>query len=167
MNQLITDLHTHSRIGRQGAFVPVQCAAVLAEACGNLRAVLEENQAVVTTDDRLPSVQAVKSELVLLFQNLVQNAVKFRAKRTPTVHIGARRQDDHWLLWVEDNGIGIESQYLEKIFEMGRRLHDRSIPGTGFGLAHCRKIVEHHEGRIWVESQPGAGSKFLFTLPEV
>jgi PAS domain S-box-containing protein len=164
MNQLISDLHTHSRLGRQGEFVPVDCAAVLAEACGNLRAALEESRAVVTADP-LPTIRAVRSELVLLFQNLVQNAVKFRAKHAPTIHIGARRQDAHWLLWVEDNGIGIEPQYLERIFGIGERLHGRRIPGTGFGLANCRKIVEHHGGVIWAESQPDAGSKFLFTLP--
>lgn len=163
MNHLITDLHTHSRIGK-GDFSPVDCAAVLAEACGNLRAALEESQAVVTADP-LPTIHAVASELVLLFQNLLQNAVKFRADQTPAIHVGSLRQEDGWLLWVQDNGIGIEPQYLERIFGIGERLHGRKIPGTGFGLANCRKIVEHHGGEIWAESQPGEGSKFLFTLP--
>lgn len=164
MNQLISDLHTHARIGRQGESVLVDCTAVLAAACGNLRAALEENRAQVTSDP-LPAIQGVESELVLLFQNLVQNAVKFRAVQAPRIHVGATRQEDSWLLWVEDNGIGIEPQYLERIFGIGERLHGRKIPGTGFGLANCRKIVQHHGGKIWAESQPGAGSKFLFTLP--
>jgi PAS domain S-box-containing protein len=166
MNLLISDLHTHSRIGRQGAFVPVDCALVLGEACGNLRAALDESRAVVTADP-LPTINAVKQELLLLFQNLIQNAIKFRSDRQPAIHIGARREGEQWLLSVRDNGIGIESQYLEKIFLIGERLHGRKIPGTGFGLANCRKIVDHHGGRIWVESQPGLGSEFLFTLPAI
>ena len=164
MNQLITDLHTHSRIGRQGEFRPVDCAAVLAEACGNLRAALEESRAVVTADP-MPTLPAVRSELVLLFQNLLENALKFRADRTPQVHVAAERQGDSWLISLADNGIGIEPQYLERIFGIGERLHGRRFPGTGFGLANCRKIVQHHSGEIWVESQPDVGSKFLFRLP--
>ena len=164
MNQLISDLHTHSRIGRQGDFLPLNCAEVLAEACGNLRAALEESQAVVTAGP-LPELLGVKSELVLLFQNLLENAVKFRGTRAPAIDVGARSEGALWLCWVSDNGIGIESQYLERIFGIGERLHGRKIPGTGFGLANCRKIVEHHGGVICAESRPGAGSTFLFTLP--
>jgi PAS domain S-box-containing protein len=164
MNQLITDLHTHARIGRKGEFGAVECGAVLAEACGNLRAALEECQAVVEAEP-LPTVHAVRAEMVLLFQNLLENAVKFRAERKPIIRVGARRQAELWLFWFEDNGIGIDAQYLERIFGIGERLHGRRIPGTGFGLANCRKIVDHHGGAIWVESEPGVGSKFLFTLP--
>lgn len=166
MNQLISDLHTHSRIGRQGEFAPLSCEEVLAEACGNLRAALEESHAVVTAGS-LPMVAGVRSELVLLFQNLLENALKFRSEQAPVIDVGARPQGDRWLLWVEDNGLGIEPQYIERIFGIGERLHGRKIPGTGFGLANCRKIVEHHRGVIWAESQPAAGSKFLFTLPAV
>ena len=166
MNQLISDLHTHSRIGREGEFAPVDCALVLGEACGNLRAALDENRASVTADP-LPTINAVKTELILLFQNLIQNAIKFRSDQPPAIHVGARNEGDHWLVSVRDNGIGIESQYLERIFGIGERLHGRKIPGTGFGLANCRKIVDHHGGRIWVESQPGVGSEFLFTMPAV
>jgi PAS domain S-box-containing protein len=164
MNQLISDLHTHSRIGREGKFTEVECAAVLQEACGNLRAAIDETRAQITADP-LPTVRAVRSEIVLLLQNLLQNALKFRAAHPPAIHVGARRQESNWLFWVEDNGIGIERQYLERIFGIGERLHGRRIAGTGFGLANCRKIVDHHGGRIWAESQPGAGSKFVFTLP--
>lgn len=164
MNQLISDLHTHSRIGRGGEFAPVDCAEVLAEACGNLRAAFDESRAVVTAD-RLPTVRGIRSELTLLFQNLIQNAVKFRADEPPQIEVGARIEGDTWLFWCRDNGMGIEPQYFEKIFGIGERLHGRKIPGTGFGLANCRKIVTHHGGAIWAESQPGSGSTFLFTLP--
>lgn len=166
MNHLISDLHTHSRIGRQGAFVRVDCDVVLGEACGNLRATLDECRAVVTADP-LPTISAVETELILLFQNLIQNAIKFRSDQQPAIHISACREGEQWLMSVRDNGIGIESQYLERIFGIGERLHGRKIPGTGFGLANCRKIVDHHGGRIWAESQPGVGSAFLFTLPTV
>lgn len=164
MNQLISDLHTHSRIGRQGDFDAVDCSGVLGEACGNLRAALEECGASVSAD-RLPTVRGVRSELVLLFQNLIQNAVKFRADQPPTITVRAHRNEDHWLFIFQDNGIGIEPQYLERIFMIGERLHGRKIAGTGFGLANCRKIVQRHDGRIWADSQPGAGSTFCFTLP--
>ena len=136
----------------------------MAEACGNLRAALEESQAVVTAE-ALPTIRAVRSEIVLLFQNLIENAVKFRGDAAPAVHIGTRQQDDQWLFWVRDNGIGIEPQYLERIFGIGERLHGRRFPGTGFGLANCRKIVQHHGGEIWAESKLGEGSAFYFRLP--
>jgi PAS domain S-box-containing protein len=165
MNQLISDLHTHSRIGRQGGFTPIDVGAVVTEACGNLRAALEESQAVVTTE-ALPTIRGVRSEIVLLFQNLIENAVKFRGDAPPAVQVGARRQDDHWFFWLRDNGIGIEPQYLERIFGIGERLHGRRFPGTGFGLANCRKIVQHHGGQIWAESAPGAGTTFYFQLPD-
>ena len=164
MNQLISDLHTHSRIGRQGEFTDVDCGSVLTEACGNLRAALEESHASVSAEP-LPTVEGVRSEIVLLFQNLIQNAVKFRGKAPPAIQVRVDRREDHWLFRFQDNGLGIEPQYLERIFMIGERLHGRRIPGTGFGLANCHKIVQRHNGRIWAESQPGAGSTFCFTLP--
>jgi PAS domain S-box-containing protein len=165
MNQLISDLHTHSRIGRQGHFTPVDCGDVVVEVCGSLRAALEDAGATVTADP-LPTVVGVRPELVLLFQNLVENAVKFRSDEAPEIHISAAREMDGWLFRVKDNGLGIESLYLERIFEIGERLHGRKIPGTGFGLANARKIVERHGGRIWAESVVGEGSTFYFLLPE-
>lgn len=164
MNELISDLHRHSRIGREGEFAPVDCGEVLAEVCGNLSAALEESRAAVTSDP-LPMVHGVRSEIVLLFQNLLENAVKFRRDQPPAVHVGARREGDRWLLWFCDNGIGIEPQYLERVFTIGERLHGRRFPGTGFGLANCRKIVQHHGGEIHAESQPEAGTTFYFQLP--
>jgi PAS domain S-box-containing protein len=165
MNQLISDLHTHSRIGRQGRFAPVDCGDVVVEVCGSLRAALEDAGATVTADP-LPTVVGVRSELVLLFQNLVENAVKFRSELPPEIQISAVREDVGWLFRVKDNGLGIESLYLDRIFEIGERLHGRKIPGTGFGLANARKIVERHGGRIWAESVVGEGSTFCFVLPE-
>ena len=129
---------------------------------------LQESAAAVSADP-LPTVQASETQLILLFQNLIGNAVKFAAADRPVqVHVSALRRGDDWLFSVRDNGIGIEPQYLKKIFELGERLHSRRhYPGTGFGLAICEKIVEGHGGKIWAESQPGQGSTFCFTLPAV
>jgi PAS domain S-box-containing protein len=164
MEQLIDDIYRYGRIGHEAKFTTVDCTAVLAEACGNLRAALEESRTTVTAGP-LPMVQGVRQEIVLLFQNLLANAVKFRGEQPPAVDVGACRNGDLWQFSVTDNGMGIESPYLERIFTIGERLHGRKIAGTGFGLAHCRKIVEHHGGRIWAESQLGVGSTFWFTLP--
>jgi PAS domain S-box-containing protein len=167
MDRLILDLHSHSRIGRKGESGPVDCNEVLAETRASLGAALEESRAVVTADG-LPTVRAVRSEIVLLIQNLLQNAIKYRAERPPAIQIGARRHDaGQWLFWVRDNGIGIEPQYFARIFDAGDRgAHARGqYPGTGFGLANCRAIVEHHGGRIWVASKLGVGSTFYFLLP--
>src|SRR5205823_8876919 len=131
-----------------------------------LQAALEESGAEVTVV-QLPSVQGNPQQLMLLFQNLLGNAVKFRAADRPVrVEVGARREREGWLFWVRDNGIGIEAKYLRRIFGLGERLHPASrYAGTGFGLAICEKIVAGHGGRIWAESEPGQSSTFYFTLP--
>jgi signal transduction histidine kinase len=107
------------------------------------------------------------TQLTQLFQNLISNAIKFRRDTTPEVHIHAEPQEDYWLISVQDNGIGIEAQHLDRIFLLFQRLHGRgAYPGTGLGLAICRKIVERHGGTIWAESETGSGSKFSFTIPK-
>jgi PAS domain S-box-containing protein len=167
MRRLIDNLAHYSRVLRRDrAFVPVDCAAVVQEARANLQAALEESAAELTVGE-LPTVLGTPQQLMLLYQNLISNAVKFRAADRPArVEVGARRQGDDWLLWVRDNGIGIEAKYLKRIFGLGERLHSTSkYAGTGFGLAICEKIVAGHGGRIWVESEPGQGSTFFFTLP--
>jgi two-component system, chemotaxis family, sensor kinase Cph1 len=166
MQRLINDLLGYSRVGTRGKdFAPTDCAAVVGTACTNLRAAIEESDAVVTTDP-LPVVMADATQLLQLFQNLLGNAIKFRGDKPVLIHIGAERRGNDWLFWVRDNGIGIEPQYVERIFLIFQRLHGRGqYPGTGIGLAIAKKIVERHGGRIWVESEPGKESTFYFTLP--
>ena len=166
MQSLINDLLAYSRAGRLGQpFAPTDCAKIFETTCMNLRAAIEEAGAAVTAGP-LPIVMADATQLVRLFQNLIGNAIKFRGHNPARVHVGAKHQGHEWLLWVQDNGNGIEPQYLERIFLIFQRLHNRhEYPGTGIGLAIAKKIVERHGGRIWVESELGRGSTFYFTLP--
>jgi PAS domain S-box-containing protein len=166
MQRLIDDLLTYSRVGRLGqSFAPTDCAKIIEMALLNLRSAIEEAGAAVNAG-ALPVVMADATQLVRLFQNLIGNAIKFRGHSPARVHVGAKHQGDEWLFWVQDNGIGIEPQYLERIFLIFQRLHNRhEYPGTGIGLAIAKKIVERHGGRIWVASEPGRGSTFYFTLP--
>jgi light-regulated signal transduction histidine kinase (bacteriophytochrome) len=148
-------------------FERVDCNGVLEEALSNLRVAVEENRAVVTHDP-LPTVMADGGQLGQLFQNLIGNAIKFRGKEPPQVYVSAERRTGEWLFSVRDNGIGVDPQYAERIFVIFQRLHNREeYPGTGIGLALCKKIVERHGGRIWVASQTGQGATFHFTLPIV
>jgi len=167
MQALINGLLEYSRVGTRGSVpAPAQAGDALREALKNLRTLIEEAGAVITADP-LPVVQVDANQLTHVFQNLIANAIKFRGERTPEIQVGARRQEAAWLFWVRDNGIGIEPQYSERIFMIFQRLHTRTkYPGTGIGLAICKRIVERHGGRIWVESQPGQGSTFYFTLPD-
>ena len=165
MQRLISDLLAYARIGQRGKeFALTDCAAVVDAAWRNLRAAIEESGAVLTCGP-LPSVIGDETQLVQLFQNLLGNAIKFRSD-TPHIHVGAERRESHWLFWVQDNGIGIEPPHVERIFLIFQRLHTRAkYPGTGIGLAICKKILERHGGRIWVESEWRKGSTFYFTLP--
>ena len=166
MQRLINDLLAYSRVGtRAKGFEPTDCTAVLDQALANLKAAIEKSGAVVTHDP-LPTVMADKLQLVQLFQNLIGNAIKFHVEKPPRIHVSAEQKGNEWVFSVRDNGIGIDPQYAERIFVIFQRLHTREeYPGTGIGLAICKKIVERRGGRIWVESQPGTGSTFYFTIP--
>jgi PAS domain S-box-containing protein len=167
MKQLIEDLLAYSRVGTKGKeFQPVAVEAPLKKAITNLRAAIEESGAAVTWGP-LPAVDADEMQLAQLFQNLMGNALKFRGQRVPRIHVSALEEGGEWQLTVADNGIGIEPQYFERIFLLFQRLHTMGeYPGTGIGLAICKKVVERHGGRIWVSSTPGEGSQFHFTLPK-
>ena len=167
MQALINDLLTYSRVGsRGGARAPANMKQALDDAVGNLSAAIEESRAVIRSDP-LPTVTADPSQMVQLLQNLVGNAIKFHGPRVPEIHIGARREKNAWVFSVRDNGIGIEPKYHDRIFLIFQRLHSRiEYPGTGIGLAVCKKIVERHSGRIWFESQPGEGTTFFFTISD-
>ncbi|MEA3193049.1 MAG: hypothetical protein QOD26_1382 [Betaproteobacteria bacterium] len=168
MKQLIEDLLAYSRVGTHGkAFREVEVEVPLRRAVTNLRAAIEEASAAVTWDP-LPTVMADELQLAQLFQNLIGNALKFRSASVPRIHVFVVKRDADWHFMVRDNGIGIEAQYFERIFMVFQRLHNKAdYPGTGIGLAICKKVVERHGGDIWVESRPGEGSAFHFNLPIV
>ncbi len=166
IQRLIDDLLSYTRLGARSILLePVPVQAVVEEALTNLKITLEETKAAVTCGP-MPEVEADRTHLVLLFQNLIGNGVKFNGGRKPKVHVGAREERDRWVFSVADNGIGIEPRYFDKIFVVFQRLHAREeYPGTGIGLALCKKVVEQHKGKIWVDSEPGKGSTFYFTIP--
>jgi PAS domain S-box-containing protein len=167
MSDLVQGLLAFSRVGAKDARPqPVACQQALDAAQANLQTAITEAHARITHDE-LPTLVAEGTQLTQLFQNLIGNAIKFRRDGArPEVHVGCRRDGRDWLFSVTDNGIGIAPQYQEKVFLIFQRLHGREkYPGTGIGLAICKKIVEHHGGRIWIESQDSAGCTFHFTLP--
>jgi PAS domain S-box-containing protein len=166
MQHMINDLLAFSRVTTKGhGFEPVEADAALKLALVNLKMAIEESQASVTFDP-LPVVNADSAQLTQLFQNLIGNAIKFRRKEPPKVHVSVEKRAREWEFSVRDNGIGIEPQHLERIFVIFQRLNTAAeFPGTGIGLAICKKIVERHGGNLWVSSQPGAGSTFHFTIP--
>ena len=166
MQALIIDLLTLSRVGTHGKPIELcESGAALDRAIANLRLATEESGAVVTRDP-MPKLTADSSQLTQLFQNLIGNAIKFRGETSPVVHVGAEKKDGEWLFSVRDNGIGIAPEFFERIFVIFQRLHGKhEYPGTGIGLSVCKKIVERHGGRIWIESEPGQGTVFYFTLP--
>ncbi|MFM9266256.1 PAS domain S-box protein [Tychonema sp. BBK16] len=166
MQQLINDLLAYSRLGtRAQKFEMADCYAAVEQSLCNLQIAIAEKKAVITCDS-MPTVMADELQLVQLFQNLIGNAIKFCCQDVPTIHISAIIQDNEWLFSVRDNGIGIDSEYADRIFIIFQRLHSRrEYLGTGIGLAICKRIVERHSGRIWVESQSGQGATFYFTIP--
>lgn len=166
MQTLVKDLLAFSRVGRtKQTSREIDCNVVVRSVVANLQAVIQESGARIIDHD-LPILLADQSELLQLFQNLIGNAIKFRRAEPPQVRITAKKRKKEWLFSVEDNGIGIAPQHVEDVFVIFKRLHTREeYPGSGIGLAICKKIVEHNHGRIWVESQPGQGSTFRFTWP--
>jgi signal transduction histidine kinase len=166
MQTLIQDLLAFSRAGRNcGTCVRVDCNAAMEEVLLSLGPAIEESGTAVT-HGALPSVWANRSQVTQIFQNLIGNAIKFRAKEAPAISVQAEKADQQWVFSVSDNGIGIAPEYRENIFVVFQRLHTRTeYPGNGIGLAICKKIIEHCGGKIWVEPQAGHGSIFKFTLP--
>lgn len=166
MQHLINDLLSYSRVGaRTTPFKPTDCHSVLQEAIANLGIAIEENDAIITHGD-LPTVLGDPAQMRQLFQNLIGNAIRFRSEQPPRIRVSAEGKENEWVFFVRDNGIGIDPQYKERIFVIFQRLHSREdYPGTGIGLAICRRIIERHGGRIWLESEPGKGSTFYFTIP--
>ena len=166
MQTLIRDLLTYSRIGvHRKDPQPVDVSATVRFALENLKIAIGEKEASIVVDP-LPTVVGEPTLLIQLFQNLIENAVKFCAEASPRVHISATREGAEWVFSIADNGIGIDPQYLEHVFVIFKRLHGRDhYPGTGIGLAICKKIVDRHGGRIWAESRPGKGTAFKFSIP--
>jgi signal transduction histidine kinase len=165
MRALINDLLEFSRVGRQKpSWALVSVDSVLDGALGDLAVTIVEQRARVTRGP-LPTVWADRGQLCQVLTNLISNAIRFRGEADPVIDVRAERTGDYWRFCVRDNGIGIEARYLDRIFIIFQRLHGRERPGTGIGLAICRKIVQAHGGTIWAESEPGRGSLFCFTLP--
>jgi light-regulated signal transduction histidine kinase (bacteriophytochrome) len=166
MQILVQDLLTFSRVGRQGGSPAlINCQTVVDMAVKNLEAAVWESAAKIECA-HLPTIFAEASQLTQLFQNLIGNAIKFRGTEPPCIHITAEECGEESTFTVMDNGIGIAPEHKELVFAIFKRLHTREeYPGSGIGLAICKKIVEQHDGRIWVESVPGRGSAFRFTLP--
>jgi light-regulated signal transduction histidine kinase (bacteriophytochrome) len=165
MQRLITDLLAYSRVSTRGKpLVPVDAQAALGRAVAHLLPAIEESGSTVT-NAKLPTVKADETQLTQVFENLIENAVKFRRDLPPRVHVSVERQGTEWVFSVQDNGVGVAAEFIPRLFQVFQRLHSKQVPGTGIGLALCKRIVERHGGRIWVESEAGQGSTFRFTLP--
>jgi signal transduction histidine kinase len=165
MGELIQDLLAYSRVSAAHPHREViDFNEILNDVKVYLRASIEETGARIVSS-QLPSLSADCSQIRQLFQNLVVNAIKYRSGQPPVIKIGSKRVDGYWLFSVADNGLGIDPEHRHSIFEMFSRVHDRSVPGTGIGLAICQKVVERLGGKIWVDSTPGQGSTFYFTIP--
>ncbi len=165
MSELIKSLLDHTRIGREKKIEAINCNQLVQEVLDDLKVLIDETKAHIELDE-LPELNAYKVELKQLFQNLINNAIKFRKPGVePQLKIGAKFKQNRWIFSVNDNGIGIEKQFVDRIFEIFQRLHNRQeYEGTGIGLAHCKRIAELHNGSIWVESEPNKGSTFYFSI---
>ena len=166
MEELINDLLAYSRVATKGKDPELSnLNQVLKTVTDNLRSSISSTNAVITADN-LPIIAVDPWQITQLFQNIIANALKFRRDETPEIHVSAKSEDNHWHFAIKDNGIGIDPKYFDRIFEVFKRLHNQDrYPGTGIGLASCKKIVERHGGRIWVESEIGQGTTFHFTIP--
>lgn len=166
MEELINDLLTYSRVGNSGKTLElINTEKVLDQALSNLHIVIQEHNAQIVRET-LPSIVGNATQLIQLWQNLIDNSIKYRRAESPKIEIGVTAELEQYLFWVKDNGIGIDPKYSDRIFQIFQRLHTRQeYPGTGTGLAICHKIVERHGGKIWVESELGQGATFYFTLP--
>lgn len=166
MQQLIRDLLDYSRLGKEPSRSDVDLNQLVENVKSDLNSSVEKLQAHISTSS-LPTVHGHPTELRLLLQNLIANALKFhKPETTPSISISGKKEENHWLIKVSDNGIGIAADHQERIFMIFQRLHPKEkYEGSGIGLAHCKKIIDHHGGRIWVESTVGKGSTFYFTLP--
>ncbi|MFX1551583.1 MAG: ATP-binding protein [Promethearchaeota archaeon] len=165
MNTLIKDLLSYSRITTHAQPSKLtNLEKILKEAIFNLQEAIKESSAVIT-HDKMPILKVDKTQFIQLFQNLLSNAIKFRRQEPPKIHVGVKQINDEWLFSVKDNGIGIESKFFDKLFNIFYRLHTKEeYPGTGIGLPICKKIVQRYGGKIWVESEFGKGSTFYFTI---
>ena len=166
MSRLIFDLLEYTRIGKETSKIPINCNGLIGEVLLDLSASIKESGALIHSEN-LPVVNGY-AYLKLLFQNLLSNAIKFRkARTTPIINISAVDKGEEFVFSIKDNGIGIEKIYHERIFLIFQRLYTRTeYEGTGIGLAQCKKIVDMHGGEIWIESEPGKGSTFNFTIPK-
>ncbi|HXJ43958.1 MAG TPA: ATP-binding protein, partial [Bryobacteraceae bacterium] len=165
--QLVLDLLGYSQVARVDMVLkPVNVEAALSTVMLNLQLAIESSRTQITFD-ALPVVHADETQLLRLLQNLIGNAIKYRRADPPLIHLSAREAGPEWVISVRDNGVGINMKYADHIFTVFKRLHGREYPGTGIGLAICKRIVERHGGRIWVESEVGQGSTFCFTLPKI
>jgi light-regulated signal transduction histidine kinase (bacteriophytochrome) len=167
MRTLILEMLAYSRLGRgEMKVAPADCNKILERVLSDMDRSIEESGAVVTHNG-LPTIIVNNVQIGQVFQNLISNAIKFRGNEPPRIHISARQEGTEWIFAVRDNGIGMEQAFFDRIFIMFQRLHTRAeYPGSGIGLAACKKIIERHGGVIWVESEPGKGSTFYFRLPE-
>ncbi len=165
MQILIDDLLTYAQVNANQTMEAVDCERLLRNVLTDLSVIIGEYQAIITYDN-LPVVKGISFQFIQLFTNLINNALKFQRELPPKIHIGVEQRLNEWIFSVTDNGIGIEEQYLERIFRVFQRLHSRKeYVGTGIGLAICKKVVEHHGGRIWIKSKPNVGSTVYFTIP--
>lgn len=166
MKALIKDLLAYSRVQSQVIeFEQLNAGEALTEAIDNLQLTIEENNATILVD-QLPTIYGDQHQIIQLFQNLLSNAIKFRREAPPQIHVRAEQRDHEWVFSMQDNGIGIEPEYTKRLFTIFQRLHSKErYPGTGIGLAICKKVIERHGGQIWFTSTPGEGTTFYFTLP--